>query len=410
MRYTLFRAGWLIDGTRAPAVTDGAVLVDPAGRVVAAGPFKDLAERPQAGDTDTLEFPEQTIIPGLIDGHVHISQARPGQPGWDEATAYPAQHSALALAATQAALVRGVTTMRDAGAAGGVTLELRRLLSARLAAGARLLACGPLLTTTGGHAEYLGVTADSAHELRLAVRSLASREPDAIKVVATGGSSDPYTNRREPQYTVDELEAVVAEAARFGRHVVAHVNATEGIRRAVAAGVRVLAHCNFLSSQPGRLDADPDVAKAILSCGAYIDLNLPAAMVPIADYDGDAETGDGVPTDRWDLFVRLGLTGQVFFSSDEYGLRVRDFPALLSTAMRRWTLPAEDALWRVTGLAAQALGIGDDVGTLVPGRVADLVVLDGDATSDASALERARSVFQAGRLAAEHGRLVVTPP
>ncbi|MBB5785487.1 amidohydrolase family protein [Jiangella mangrovi] len=405
----LFRAGRLVDGTGSRPVLDAAVLVE-SGRVVAAGRASEVSVLPGARDAQQWDCRGQTLIPGLIDGHVHVTQTRAGDPGWDVASQVPSQHAALGLASVQVALAAGVTTLRDAGAAGGVTLELRRLLDTGLVAGARLLACGPLLTTTGGHADYLGVTADTAHELRLAIRRLAHRRPDAVKIVATGGSSDPHSNRHRAQYTVDELAAAVAEAERFGLHVVAHCNATEGIRNAVAAGVRIIAHANFLAAESGHIDADPDVAADLVARGAYVDLNLPAAMVPLADYDGDLDDRPDLPVDRWELLTRLGLARRAFFTSDEHGPRVREFPGLLAAAAKLWSLPAEDVVWRAGGLAASALELGPDYGTLTPGSVADLVVLDGDLVTDLSSLERPHLVFQGGRLAADRGRLVLPAP
>jgi imidazolonepropionase-like amidohydrolase len=402
----LFRAGRLVDGTGAPSVVDGAVLVE-SGRVAAAGRASEVAALPGARTAQQWDCRGQTLIPGLIDGHVHVTQTRAGDPGWEVASRVPSQHAVLGLASVQVALAAGVTTLRDAGAAGGVTLELRRLLETGLVAGARLLACGPLLTTTGGHADYLGVTADTAHELRMAIRTLAPRRPDAIKVVATGGSSDPHSNRHRAQYTVAELTAAVEEAERFGLHVVAHCNATEGIRHAVAAGVRIIAHANFLAAEDGRIDADPDVAADLVARGCYVDLNLPAAMVPLAEYDGDLDESPDLPADRWELLARLGLTGRAFFTSDEHGPRVREFPALLAAAGKLWGLSAEELVWRAGGLAAAALELGSEYGTLTAGSVADLVVLDGDLAGDLSSLERAHLVFQGGRLAADRGRLVL---
>ncbi len=407
MTASLFRADRLVDGTGAPPVADAAVLVE-AGRVLAAGPAAEVEAHPAAAGAQPWDCGGRTLIPGLVDGHVHVTQTRAGDRGWAEATRVPSQHSALGLASAQAALAAGVTTLRDAGAAGGVSLELRRLLASGLVTGARLLACGPLLTTTGGHADYLGVTADTADELRMAIRTLAPRRPDAIKIVATGGTSDPHTNRRRAQYTVAELAAAVAEAERFGLHVVAHCNATEGIAHAVAAGVRVVAHANFLAAEDGRIDADPAVAAELLARGCWIDLNLPAAMVPLAEFDGALDDAPDLPADRWELLTRLGLTERTFFTSDEHGPRVREFPSLLAAAGKRWELPAEELVWRAGGLAAEALELADGSGTLTPGAVADLVVLDGDLAADLTALDRPHLVFQAGRLAADRGRLVLT--
>lgn len=385
---TLIRAGWLVDGTGAEPVANAAIVIED-GRIVSIG---------EAECDEEVDYGEAaTVIPGLIDGHVHLAHGHDGDPGWTVASGQPGGRAAWALAAAQSALAAGVTTVRDAGSLGGVALDVRDLINASGFAAARVLACGPCLTTTGGHGEFIGVTADSAHELRLEVRRLAHRLPDAIKVMATGGSMDPHTNRHRAQYTVEELTALVAEAGRFGLRVIAHANATEGIRRAVAAGVQTIAHCNFLAAEPGRLDPARDVAAAMAAAGTHIDLNLAGALIPLRDNDGAATpVTEDLPRDRFELLTSMpGLSGRIFFTSDQFGWRVNEFPSLLARAARQFGLPAQDVVWRASGLAAQALGLAD-LGTVTPGAVADLVVLDGDLTKDPEVLTRPKAIYFGG--------------
>ncbi|MBM7786710.1 amidohydrolase family protein [Tenggerimyces flavus] len=388
----LLLAGVLVDGTGGPPLRDAAVLVAD-GRIAAVGPRSDV---PAAG-AEVLDFHAHTVIPGLIDGHVHLAWGLANDQAWQAIAGSTAQYSAWALAAVQAAVDVGVTTVRDCGAPEGVTLELRDLVATGVVLASRVLAVGPCLTTTGGHGDFLGVTADSADELRLAIRSLAARRPDAIKVMATGGSMDPHTNRRRAQYTVDELRAVVDEADRFGLHVVAHANATEGIRRSVEAGVRTIAHCNFLATAAGRLDVDPAVVASMLEQGTYVDLNLGAATAPLTRRDARDHDPSDVPADRWELLRGAGLADRVYFSSDGFGPGIAGFPAQLVSVGQHWRLPAEELVWRVTGLAADALEVSDSYGRLSPGLAADLVVLDGDLTADLGALTRVTTVLTAGR-------------
>ena len=398
-----FRAGRLIDGTRAEAITDASILVE-NGRIACVGSAAQVDAHPAAADATEVDHTAATVVPGLIDGHVHLAYGHPDDRGWACAGGQPQGQSVWALAAAQSALAAGVTTVRDAGSPAGVALDVRDLIEAGNLVASRVLACGPCLTTTGGHGEFIGVTADNAHELRLAVRRLAHRRPDAIKVMATGGSLDPHTNRRQPQYTVDELAALVAEAARFDLTVIAHANATEGIRRSVQAGVQTIAHCNFLAAEAGRLDPAADVVAAMVAAGTYVDLNLGGALTPLRDNDASAvPPTEDRPHDRFELLRAMpDLVARTFFSSDQFGPRVSEFPTLLATATRRWRLEAEDVVWRATGLAARALGLAN-LGTVTPGTIADLVALDGDLTADPDALARPSAVYSGGRLVASAG-------
>lgn len=389
----LLLAGVLVDGTGGPPLRDAAVLLAD-GRIAAVGPRPTV----HAAGAEVLDYREHTVVPGLIDGHVHLAWGLANDPSWQAIAGSSAQYSAWALAAVQAAVDVGVTTVRDCGAPEGVTLELRSLLATGVVSASRVLAVGPCLTTTGGHGDFLGVTADSPDELRLAIRSIASRRPDAIKVMATGGSMDPHTNRRRAQYTVEELRAVVEEADRFGLHVVAHANATEGIRRSVEAGVRTIAHCNFLAAEAGRLDVDLRLVASMRERGTYIDLNLGAATAPLTRRDAREHHPSEVPDDRWTLLREAGLIDRVYFTSDGFGPGIAGFPGQLVSVGRHWRLPAEELVWRVTGLAADALEVSE-YGRVSPGQLADLVVLDGDLTTDLEALTRVEAVLTSGRRA-----------
>ncbi|MFC7404374.1 amidohydrolase family protein [Georgenia alba] len=399
-------AGLLLDGTGGPGVEDAAILFDD-GRIVAAGPATAVLAHPAAADARRRDLDTSTLTPGLVDAHVHLAYGRPTDPGWPDMAPRPQGYSAWALAGAQSALSRGVTTVRDCGSPEGIALDVRRLLRTGLVRGARVLACGPCLTTSGGHGEFLGVTADGTEELRARLRDLAPQRPDAVKVMATGGSMDPHTDRRSAQYSTDELAAVVAEADRLGVQVVAHANATEGIRRAVLAGVQVIAHCNFLAAQDGRLDVDHEVIAEMAARKVYVDLNLGAAMVPLREVDARQEPPEAdVPEDRWRLLRSLPeLAPRTFFTSDAFGPAVGDFPDLLAQAARRWQLSLAEVLWRATGLPAEAMGKGATFGSLLPGRVADICVYDGDLRTDPDLLGSPQMVLQAGIPVAGPGRL-----
>lgn len=397
----LIRAGRLIDGTGRPAVTIGSVLMHD-GRIVAVGKDDDVRRHPLAHAATEHDAADGTVIPGLIDGHVHLCHLPAEVTTW----ASPTTRATRSVAAAQQALISGVTTVLDCGSLDGVALDIRDVIRRGLEPGCRILACGPALTTTNGHGEFLGVVADSAPELRSRIRALATRRPNAIKVMATGGSMDPHTNRCRAQYTVGELRAVADEAAGMGVPVVAHANGTEGIRRAVDVGVRVIAHGNFLGPAEGRLEPDQELAARMVRDEVFVDLNVGAAMRPLRESDGWAEPGDSeIPHDRWDLLTGLGLTEHTYFTSDEFGTGVGRFPALLVAAAGAWGLPAEDVVWRASGLPARALQLADR-GVLVAGALADVTVLRGDLCAEAGALQRVAAVYLSGRLGAADGQLV----
>jgi Imidazolonepropionase and related amidohydrolases len=398
------RVGVLIDGTGAPAVEDAVVrLAGDRIRSVEAAGVSPLDS--SAADAATADIPPCTLIPGLIDAHVHLAWAYPERPEFGPSAADAGRWAGWAVASAMHAMQAGVLTLRDCGSPDGVALTVRDTLRAFAAPVPNLLACGPAVTTTAGHGAFIGVTADSAAELIKVCRELVLRSPDALKLMVTGGSMDPHTNRRVPQYSQDEIDAFVREATRFDLPVIAHANATEGIRRAVVAGVGTIAHCNFLSSKPGRIDVDAALVAEMDRRGVYVDLNLAAALSSLVTTDAQAHVGEpDLSANRWELLRRHGrLTERTFFTSDKFGPHVAQFPALVAETMRTLGLSAENAIWRATGLPAQACRLPDR-GTVAAGQIADLVVLDGDLRSDPTALLRPRLVLRAGVPVAGIGR------
>ena len=167
------------------------------------------------------------------------------------------------LQAAREAMAAGITTLGDTGSVGDSLLYVRDAINEGTAVGPRILAAGPAITTTAGHGHYLGIEelADNADEIKVAIRKLVYRGVDFIKIMATGGASDPPTNRYRAQYSEEEMRVAVEDAHRLRKRVVAHVNPTEGIINSVRAGVDALAHCNWLGSEEGTVEYVPEVAQ-----------------------------------------------------------------------------------------------------------------------------------------------------
>jgi imidazolonepropionase-like amidohydrolase len=402
----------MLDGTGAPAVSEASVLVFD-GLIVGVGHTADLRRDPRAEEAEVVDAGDATLLPGLIDGHVHLGHGLGDDEIWRHAERDRDTLLGWTLASAQAALRAGVTTVRDCGSPAGVTLSIKRQLDMGLHNGPRLLACGPCITTTAGHAAFLGVTADSEVELRLRVREAVRDGADCIKLIATGGRIDPEptSNRRRAQYTIDELRAAVDDAHRLKRSVVAHANATEGIRNAVLAGVDVISHCNWLSEEEGRIDYDPAVAEEMVRRGVYVDLNIEGGWRSLAAADGSAEAWSTKhPVNRWQLMEDMRQRGiPIFFTSDAFGPLVAEFPALLVHGCRVFGIPVHEAIWRATGLAAEALGLDRQVGTIAVGKRADLLLVEGCVAEDPTALLRVRSVWRDGIRAVHGGALAPAP-
>jgi imidazolonepropionase-like amidohydrolase len=268
-------ADWLIDGTgaaprRRPRLT------------VRAGRIHAVAADVPGG----VAFPGCTILPGLIDTHVHLAfDAGPthaavvaGLRGLDE----PAL-TARALANGQKALRAGVTTVRDCGSPFWVGQIVRDAVRRGHVAGPDVVACGSPITTAGGHLHYLGTLAATAAEVRVAAERLLDgpARVDALKVIATGGNMTPGSDRLACQYDEAALRAAVEVGRRHGAATAAHVLCRAAIGPCSAAGVRTLEHCLWrVGPGPGDFAFDPELARQLVDRGQYAGFTMSAPTWP----------------------------------------------------------------------------------------------------------------------------------
>lgn len=401
---TAIRVGLLLDGTGVPGRRNCVVRLED-GFITA---IEDADDRSGPNPPNTVDAQADTLTPGLIDAHVHCAWGLAGQSGWSSAATSPEGRALWAIGSLQAALTAGITTVRDCGCADLTTLHVRDAIQSGNIAGPRVVACGPAITTTAGHGDFIGVTADSEGELVTAVRRLASAGVDFIKVMASGGDMDPHTNRRRPQYSQSQLAALTEDAHRLSLPVVAHCNPTSSIAMAVEAGIDTIAHCNWLGADDGVVEYDSAIADRMLAAGTFIDLNVEATLRPLSEYDGKREIQ--APTraaNRWELHADLRRRGaRVMLTSDEFGPRIGLFPGLLADVVTLGGGEIGDVISRATAIPGAALCKQQELGVIRPGCRADLALFAGDLEHDPTALTNCKMVWRSGRLVAQGGRLI----
>lgn len=411
MTTILVRADTLLDGTGAPAIRGGAAVLIADGTIQAVGP-RDAVAAPS--DAEIVELTgETTILPGIVDGHVHLMLGVPNDPFHTLAqTEYPADRSRMLLwgaANALACLASGLTTIFDCGGPGDATMLLRDAIKSGLVVGPRMLVAGAPITTTAGHCNWLGNRADNEDEVVKAVRTLVQQGADFVKVMATGGSLTPASNRYTCQYSQEEMSAIATEAHRLRRRVVAHCNAADGIRRSTVAGIDTLAHCNWLGSTPDYLDYDDDVAKQMGAQGMCVDLNIGAAVSRLADHDGvlrEWPHQSPMPETRWEICKHMQRYGVgVYLSSDAIGRDYAILPRNLIGMPARYGDTPSDLISRVSSVPARAMGLQDQIGTLKPGLSGDLLLVRGDAERDLGGLALPELVILRGEVVAERGKV-----
>ncbi|MGE0601838.1 MAG: amidohydrolase family protein [Dehalococcoidia bacterium] len=378
MSRLILRGGLIWDGLGAtaeerPLALDGNTLPDSDG-----------------GPGETLDVSGCTVMPGLIEGHAHLCFDT--TPGWR--TTYDTDTPArmlLRMAGYGRRMLRaGITTVRDLGSPTDLGIELRESVAAGLTEGPRLLVAGAPITTTGGHCWFMGGECDGELGVRRQVREHVKAGTDWIKVMATGGNMTPRTNTFEAQFTVDELRACIEEAHRLRRRVAAHAHGIEGIRVATEAGVDCIEHCSFTT--PGGYEFDEDLIGKIAAKGILVS---PTVSVGFRNWPDD-----GRKEQRGRVLKALLDGGCRVLMSTDCGIPNVPHEALgggMEVLQEATGYPAVEILKLATSRSAELLELKDR-GVLAPGRLADVLVVEGDPTRDLGALQHVKHVIKGGEI------------
>ena len=408
---TLIRAARLADGLSTSSQPNQAVLISD-GRILAVGAADTIASQTPP-DTETIDLGDATLTPGLIDGHTHLSLAGDGR-SYVEMFSESDEMMVLTGAYNlRRHLAAGITTLREHGARNKVGFAIKEALSRGYIAGPRMQVSGRPITCSGGHFHMCNEVADGPDEIRRSVRRLVHEGADYIKIMTSGGGTAGTLPGRA-SYSVEELHAVVHEAHHFHRLTAAHCRAKESMVRAVAAGIDLMEHAEFLDPDH-EMRFDPDLAEKMAECGIWISPTLQAwtNYGRIVDLEQKRDRGELSPAaasqlqalsdraeKRLDIMRRMldycridrivpgtdSGVGSLAFGHLDYDLRL---------LVKVGFTPGE-ALLSATRISAEAIDMADELGTIEPGKIADLAAFKGDPTKDVLALSDVAAVFQAG--------------
>src|SRR5438309_4735967 len=397
----LIKAGRLIGAKAGTVLANQAILVE-GDRVKETGPAATVAGHAVAG-ARVIDLGAATVLPGLIDCHTHIT-SDPGDYYEQLFRRSPIDEAVVAHIYARRTLEAGFTTVRNVGADEFVDVALRNAIDRGDVAGPRMQVSTMPLSATGGHGDVDGFSpylrfeqfsgiANGVDEIRSKVRWEIKYGADLIKVLASAGVLSEEESVGAPQYTQEQLNAPVAEAAMWGKKVAAHAHGAEAIKRAVRAGVASIEHGSLLDEEGIRLMKErgtylvADIYNDDYILAEYTRLGYPQKII-----DKERQVGR-LQRENFKKAVQAGV--KIAFGTDA-GVYPHGWNAKQFAHMVRWGLTPMQAIQAATVNAADLLGWADRVGAIEPGKFADLIAVTGDPLQDVTVLEHVGFVMKGG--------------
>jgi imidazolonepropionase-like amidohydrolase len=401
---TIIHAGTLIDGVSDEVYSDVSIIITDNVISAVEDGFVD------GDESDTIiDLRDKTILPGLIDLHVHLESETNPKKYMEQFTFDEADFAFRSTAYAKRTLMAGFTTVRELGGS-GVNTALRDAINQGFVDGPRILSVGKSIATTGGHADPTngwkrdltgspgpreGVINGEA-EAREAVRQRYKNGADHIKITATGGVLSVAKSGDAPQFFMDEVNAIVETANQYGMHVAAHAHGAEGMKRAVEAGVLTIEHGTHMTEEVMDLMIEKGTYYVpTISAGkwvaekAKVDGYYPELVVPKALEIGPKIQSTFEKAYKYGVKIAFGTDAGVF----PHGINGKEFGYMTEVGM-----PAMKAIQSATSVAATVLGLQEKIGTIEEGKMADIVATDSNPLEDISTLERVSFVMKDGKI------------
>jgi imidazolonepropionase-like amidohydrolase len=383
----------------ATRIFDGERLLDGPHEVhVEEGRISAVLPSRGTGENVSTDFEDATVLPGLVDAHVHLCFDASSDVGALARADTPSTAALRSAMNARRHLAAGISAVRDLGSPQGIVIDVARAVGTPLLPMApTIVAAGQVLTITGGHGYFMGREVDGPEVVRRGARAEIKRGARALKVIATGGVITEQGTPGATAMTPYELCAAVEEAHKVGLRVAAHAHGTEGIKNALRAGVDTIEHASYLDDEAIELFLEGDawmVSTLIASERLMPHLDDPAMPAHVRDKIRDHTSQEAASLERAiTAGVRIAAGTDAGTGYNPHGGLPEQVALLADHGMT-----PEQALTAATRDSANAMGLAETHGKIAVGRRADLLVVDGDPFADLAALRNVRVVYLGGRL------------
>jgi imidazolonepropionase-like amidohydrolase len=399
---TILHCGRLIDVTRGAVLTEQSIIIEE-------NKISDIQKGyiNASGTDNVIDLKKSTVMPGLIDCHVHMEHETNPNRYLEAFTLNPADYAFQSVLFSNRTLMAGFTSVRDLGGS-GVNIALRNAIDKKMVVGPRVFTAGKSIATTGGHADptngyrkdlqgdpgpAAGV-ANGPDECRKAVRQRYKDGSDLIKITASGGVLSVAKSGENPQFTEEEIKAIVETAKDYGFKVAAHCHGAEAMKRAVRGGVNSIEHGTFmddevisLMKQHGTwfvptIIAGKSVADSAKKPGYYPELVTPKALA----------IGPKIQS----TFAKAYKEGVKIAFGTDAGVYAHGKNWMEFMYMNEAGMPMLKAIQSATVSAAELLGVTDQLGSIEKGKLADIIAVDGDPEKDVKVMGKVSFVMKDG--------------